>query len=417
MSRNSSIKDLRYMSHDDLYNLIDGMNDDNININTNEEIDEDICPNCESVNLVEDFSQGINICTDCGQVVSMILDKKPEWNNYEDGEEIGRCSMPTNPLLPQSSLGTRMHCWGMIKKLHDWSSMPYRERMLNEVFKEIVSKCQAGNIIKCIEDDAKILFKHISDSKYKVPNGKDRYIIIRGANRKSLIAACVFYACKRNGDARSPMEIANIFEMKYTDITKGCKTFQKIMSKKKMDLQTKTSSPGQFVERYAKRLKLKRDMIEIAKKIAENATKLGIGSDHTSLSIGVGAIMLMIDIKDLDFTKKYIAAKFNVSEVTVTKTHRKLKEYSQLLMCDAAVNKIVADIKQKRDNEESPVEEDEFGDETIYDDEYQYDSNEDSNEGTEEDTEHDRELLLDLIKRIDIIKKVHKKLDKEFNIM
>ena len=43
-----------------------------------------------------------------------------------------------------------------MKTLHGWSAMPYKERSLNEVFKIIQAKCHKGNILKCIEDDAKM---------------------------------------------------------------------------------------------------------------------------------------------------------------------------------------------------------------------------------------------------------------------
>ena len=117
--------------------------------------------------------------------------------------------------------------------------MPYKERSLHQVLKEIQEKCRLASILKCIEDDAKILYKNISETTYTEGNNKGKPIIIRGKNRKSLIAACIFFACKRKGDTRSPKEIAKLFELKDTEITKGCKTFLKMRKSKNFELQFK----------------------------------------------------------------------------------------------------------------------------------------------------------------------------------
>ena len=68
--------------------------------------------------------------------------------------------MPINPMLPQSSLGTTITRRCKIQTLHRWSAMPYKERSKYIVLKEIENKCKQANIIKCIEDDAKIIFNN-----------------------------------------------------------------------------------------------------------------------------------------------------------------------------------------------------------------------------------------------------------------
>ena len=397
-----SIKDIRYMSNNDLFELFD-----EIDQSDQEKVNDETCPMCQSNNIIEDSAQGIVICSKCGQVISMILDRKPEWNNYEEDEVIGRCSMPTNPLLPQSSLGTTMNCWGMIKKLHDWSSIPYRERMLNEVLKEIRAKCQENNIKKCVEDDAQILFKNVSECKHQNGENKGKYIIIRGVNRRSLIAACIFDSCKRNEDARSPNEIAKIFGLRYADITKGCKTLHKLMNRLKMDVKSKLSSSNQFVDRFCKRLRIKKSFIDIAHKIATNATRLSIASDHTPPSIATASIMLMADLKGLSITKRSISNKFEVSEVTITKAHKKLKEYLPLLLSDEAVYIIEQDICAKRKQLLMPISEESEMDDTSFDDD----------DLDLEDKDNDKEILVDLTKRMNAVITFHVQLDKEMKLL
>ena len=215
------------MNDEQLFQLLDQIDYEKENKEINEiekeynKIDNIICKICNSgEKIAEDRSQGILVCMDCGTVISDLFDRNPEWKSYsgEDGKEsLARCGNPINFFLPQSSLGTTIACSNRskIKILHSWSAMPYKERSLHIVLKEIQSKCRDAGIMKCIEDDAKILYKNISESKHAYGKNKGKNVIIRGANRKSLIAACVFFACKRKGKTRSPKEIAKIFELKY----------------------------------------------------------------------------------------------------------------------------------------------------------------------------------------------------------
>ena len=76
--------------------------------------------------------------------------------------------------------------------------MPYKERSLNEVLTNITNKCFAFGITENIISEAKIMYKEVDDCKHNIGRNKGKKIITRGTNRKGLIAACVFYACKKN---------------------------------------------------------------------------------------------------------------------------------------------------------------------------------------------------------------------------
>ena len=125
---------------------------------------ENICSECSSENIIFEQSMGTYNCKDCGNTVSQYIDKSPEWNTFDDnGTEATRCGAPTNIFLPQSSLGTKIGGKGAarMKMLQKWNQMPYRERSLYQVIKEIESRCEKFNIPKSVIDNAKILYKHI----------------------------------------------------------------------------------------------------------------------------------------------------------------------------------------------------------------------------------------------------------------
>jgi len=338
-------KKIQKLTNIELFTLLENIYNDNISkekkIIYNNYI---FCKKCNTHDkIVEDMEKGIILCTGCGLIFANIIDNTPEWRSFENNN-IGhsRCSYHTNHFLPQSSLGTSIS--GMrktrVKTLHTWSAMPYKERSLNIVLKEIQSRCRKGYILKCIEDEAKILYKNISECKHIKGKNQGKNIITRGDNRKSLIAACVFYACKRIGKTRSPIEIAKLFNLECKDITRGCKIFLKLIKIKKMEYILTPSLPEHFIPRFCKVLNIKEKFIDLAIKITKNISKLNIATSHTPLSVAVASILLMININNIPIKKIEIAKKFGVSEITMTKTYRKLIQYKNILIDDEKTNKL-----------------------------------------------------------------------------
>ena len=125
------------------------------------------CMNCDTDEYtVDDEKNGNVVCQNCGNVVGNLVDSTPEWRNYNDNyrNEVGRCGNTLSHFLPLSSLGTSISgsTNTKLQMLHNWGRMPYRERSLNIVLKEIEEKCRSANILKYIEDDAKILYNNIN---------------------------------------------------------------------------------------------------------------------------------------------------------------------------------------------------------------------------------------------------------------
>lgn len=325
------------------------LNDDVIN----EIKDKTNCPTCKTNDfLIEDFVQGTIVCSNCGLVITNLISENIETKLYEDKDGTYK-SMPVSAIFPQSSLGTsiRGNYKNKLKMIHNWNAMPYKERSLNNVFKEIQSKCEKGGILKCIEQDAKIMYKMLSECKYASGKNKGKFIITRGINRTSLIAACVFIACRKKEMTRSLSEISELFGIRYTEITKGCKTFLRLMDLRGLEMDLGTSLPEHFIDRYCKHLNLPRFIIEHAIKISRNITKFNIASSHTPISIAVVCILIVSEINNIEFiNKKMLSKVFMISEVTITKAYNKIKQFSRVIL-DDTIFKMSVDEQEKEDVE------------------------------------------------------------------
>src|SRR5438309_9030573 len=73
-----------------------------------------VCPECGSVNLIEDFDQGETICQDCGLVLSQnLMSRGPEWRAFtkEEKDERGRVGIPTLFVKTRHSGPRLMRFW------------------------------------------------------------------------------------------------------------------------------------------------------------------------------------------------------------------------------------------------------------------------------------------------------------------
>lgn len=325
------------------------------------------CESCKSDNLLVDNAKGYTVCKDCGVIDYNGFDNGLDKNNYDDDKDISRYGCPTNFFLPKSSIGTSIGGVGnyRMKMLQKWSQMPYKERSLYEVMQNIDTKCKKYNITKSVIDNAKILYKHISELKYD-SNDKNKTIIIRGVNRISLIAACVFYGAKLQKFPRSPKEIAEIFDLKLTQVTKGCRKFLELMEKNPIIVNMKTSNATDFIERYSNKLKLKKEYIDQAIKIVNNINRLDLISDHQPPSIAAGSLMMMSNVNNLDLSKKTISEIFGISEVTIAKTYNRIAKYQNILINDDLVNDVLNKIQPSESSNKNKVNTNNIMDKSIF---------------------------------------------------
>lgn len=288
--------------------------------------DELMCKTCNRADTIV-LDDGNYTCKLCGDLVSRFIDAGAEWRyyGYDDskGSDPTRCGLPMNELLPDSSLGSvigyknnESYDIKMMRKYHMWNSMSYKERSLYNVFDTLTVNAVNHGISKSIIEEAKLLYKKISEMK-----------ISRGENRNGLIASSIYMSCKRNKAPRSAKEIAKVFNLKTTTMTKGCKKFQEIM-KMSMD----STSPEDFISRFCSKLDMSIEKRDLCKKIVIKSHDLGIVSENTPPSIAAGAIYLCNIVYSWGITKKELSDSCDISQVTISKCYKKLDSYKMILL-------------------------------------------------------------------------------------
>tara|TARA_Y100000817_G_scaffold309536_1_gene298826 strand:+ start:505 stop:1491 length:987 start_codon:yes stop_codon:yes gene_type:complete len=309
-----------------------------------EEIEKDLTC-CE---LKENYQNdnSMIICKVCKNVITNICDN-PEWRYYgsrdNKSSDPTRCGMPVNTLLPESSVGSSVsfgsnsNSMYQIRKMQQWSGMPYKERSVYKVFLEIQNVCNRNGIPSKIINEAKSIYKIVSATK-----------ISRGTNRAGIIASCVYFACKECDVPRSSKEIADMFGITSNIMTKGVKKCQEIihMDKKNKNRisKTKSTKPEDFINRFCNKLNIGENDTSDILQICNITVKNYIISENTPPSIASGCIYYFIKKKELDITKKNISDICKISEVTINKCCKIIEEKDELFNkifnnCEADSNK------------------------------------------------------------------------------
>ncbi|KAG2424890.1 hypothetical protein HXX76_014048 [Chlamydomonas incerta] len=283
-------------------------------------VDLPVCPHCRSVDVeVVDYSL---TCKACNCVCDRYIDHGAEWRTFSGTENAkqkdpSRCGMPVNELLPQGSMSTFVAAphggknyrdLSRISKYQMWGAMPYKERSLFHAIDHLTVKAVNSGISQSIIDDAKVLYKQLSESHMS-----------RGENRSGLLASSIYVACKNNGVPRSAKEVAKMFGIDSVVITRNCKKFQEIMH-----LRLQSSQPSDFVLRFCSLLNLPVDLQETCASLVRTIQDRDLMRGCSPPSVVAGCISYMVSRHKLAVTKKEIAAVCGVSDVTISKCVKRL---------------------------------------------------------------------------------------------
>lgn len=282
------------------------------------------------------LDESLWVCRRCGSVVSRYLDMTPEWRTFSDpdGRPAGdalRCGAPAHPLLPHSSLGiyigysvgSEAPQMRIVRKLHMWSNLTYRERMLFHVFDTLTVNAANNGIPKTILEQAKVYYKQLSEMQ-----------VSRGENRHGLIASSIYMACKQQGVPRSIKEIAKIFNIKPTTMAKSCKRLMDLLR-----VPAEASTPVDFIARFGCRIGLSAELRAIAQHVAQEINRLDVTCDSTPPSIAAAVIYLVGVLCSGGFTKKDLAEACEISQVTIGKCFKRLHAYRLHLLPGDAIER------------------------------------------------------------------------------
>jgi len=295
------------------------------------------CPKC-GAGEEKLYQDDTIVCLDCGEVLARPIDSSAEYRYFgiEDrgGGDPSRIGAPSDPRLPESSLGTvilpqgNSHHMGKVRRYHQWNMLPYKERALLGAFDRLNLASTNHGLSTSVVEDAKELY-------VKLNGFCDR----RGLSRDSLLASCVYTSLKRAGAPRKPQDIGAIFSLSHATFTKAFKFFQEVLAQAtQKGLLSNNWTPSNLTSTRAadyitvplsklpiSRIEYHKMLIE-AQALAERAEKEGMSPENTPPSLAAGVVAYVCEkAKKGDIPLTRIATACDVSLATLQKCLRRLQ--------------------------------------------------------------------------------------------
>ncbi len=310
------------------------------------------CPECNSSAFIE-MEQDEAICKRCAISLGFQIDQSAEyrWFGSEDkNPDPTRVGNPLNPLLPESSMGTRIlvrpgesRAMRKIRQYQLWNVMPYRERSLWNVFEMLQVRAANAGISASILEETKQLYAQVSP-----------LCICRGQQKDALMAACLFESLKRHDTPRRPAEIAEIFKINLKHITRGVKQFSGLLDEhlhaqaKKEQPVTQITNPivldpvatpstsfRHYLEPAIVRLETPRYLSsvlqDLAIRLGDLLDELGICPETTPPSMAACSITLACQKLGLEKNIAEIATVCGISNATLQKCLKRIKQWESVL--------------------------------------------------------------------------------------
>jgi transcription initiation factor TFIIB len=308
-----------------------------------------MCSSCTTANWIQIDDDEV-VCTACGNHLGFTIDTSAEyrWFGSEDrNSDPTRVGNPLNPLLPESSLGTRImtrpgdnRAMRRIRQYHLWTIMPYRERTLWTVFEMLQVRASNAGISNAIVEETKQLYAQVSP-----------LCICRGQQKDALLAACLYESLKRHDTPRRPQEIADIFQIDVKLITRGVKQFSGLLEEhlhktkakdndnRRKDLQdigTPSTSFRHYLEPAIYKLETPRMLhgriLEMAVHVGNMIDELGICPETTPASLAASALSLTIESLAIEKTNPEVAKVCTISAATLQKCLKRIEEWRPVLL-------------------------------------------------------------------------------------
>jgi len=283
------------------------------------------CPECGSINLTYDEQRGEVICNDCGLVVEeKIVDRGQELHGqFDKAEKKGRGGAPLSMQKFDKGLTTNV---GEISDIYKLEAGQTRKFLRLKKWQERVSTSIERNLRLAMAELRRVasflnLPNVVRDEASRVYNFVLQRGLVRGRSMESVIAACIYAACRSYDIPRTLDEIANASDVERKEIGR---TYRFIM--RKMGIKVKPSSPKDYISRFASILHLSPKTQNHALKILKKADISELTSGRGPAGIAAAALYVAALLNDEKKTQREVADVAGITEVTIRNRYKELIE-------------------------------------------------------------------------------------------
>ena len=285
------------------------------------------CPNCGSFALYVDPIRGERVCDTCGLVVDEgLVDQGPDWTTFEGDDRI-RSGPPPSVMVPDKGLGSMVGnglrdakgnpidarsvaALNRLRRVSQWTRYDRVERALAPGLAQLSSLSSRMGLAPDFRERAAILLRKTIEAG-----------LSRGRAMDAIVAAVVYLAAKQLGAPRGLHELSHSTGVTIHRISLTAKIISR-----ELGVFARASRAEDFVPRFASQLGLDAVVSEKALSLVAKGNVTKSLEANSPVGIAAGALYLASEELDKPLTQAEIARLTGVSEVTIRKHHRLLKD-------------------------------------------------------------------------------------------
>lgn len=281
------------------------------------------CPDCNSTHMIYDENRGELMCGDCGLLVEeKMVDTSHELRSFDKSEKKSRGGAPISIQKFDKGLTTNIGEISDIYKLD--SSQQTRKYLRLKKWQERVSTSIERNLRLAMSELRSVasyleLPTVVKDEAARIYNFVLQRGLVRGRSMESVIAACIYAACRSYNIPRTLDEIANASEVERKEIGR---TYRYII--RKIGMKMKPSSPKDYISRFSSTLHLSPASQNEALTILDRAEISELTSGRGPAGIAAAALYVSALLNDEKKTQREVADVAGITEVTIRNRYKEL---------------------------------------------------------------------------------------------
>jgi len=281
------------------------------------------CPECGSVDLSYDDQKGEIICNECGLIVEekMVDTGQDAGGQFDKAEKKGRGGAPLSMQKFDKGLTTNV---GEISDIYRLEAGQTRKFMRLKKWQERVSTSIERNLRLAMAELRRVasflnLPLVVREEASRVYNYVLQRGLVRGRSMESVIAACIYAACRSYNIPRTLDEIAGASDVERKEIGR---TYRFIV--RKLKIKVTPSSPKDYISRFSSILHLSPKTQNEALKILKKADISELTSGRGPAGIAAAALYVAALMNDEKKTQREVADVAGITEVTIRNRYKEL---------------------------------------------------------------------------------------------
>jgi len=287
------------------------------------------CPECGSINLIYEEQRGEVICNDCGLVVEekMVDTGQEMYGKSDSGDKKGRGGAPLSIQKFDKGLTTNV---GEISDIYKLEKGATRKFLRLKKWQERVSTSIERNLRLAMAELRRVasflnLPTVVRDESSRVYNFVLQRGLVRGRSMESVIAACIYSACRSYNIPRTLDEISNASDVERKEIGR---TYRFVI--RKLGIKVTPSSPKDYISRFGCILHLSPKTQNDALKILRKAEISELTSGRGPAGIAAAALYVAALLNNEKKTQREVADVAGITEVTIRNRYKELLEKLEL---------------------------------------------------------------------------------------